>query len=436
MEDFRYGEPLLFEAFIKSAQYLVRLKTQQDIWDHMGRLIVTYFPADWAAFVQQDSKNGITILHYTPADEVASRRILTDEVRTLIADVLNSGFLASQVILTPAASMTAFLPILEEYQPKKIILIGHKATGPLPKELLNIYLAIAGLAGTTSERLNNERELNRHRTHLEELVKERTSQLEAANAQLRREVTERKRAEEEIIKLNETLKNKVVQLEAANKELEAFSYSVSHDLRSPLRSISGFSQSLVEDCADKLADEECMDSVRRILAATQRMGRIIDDLLNLSRVSRIEMRRERLNLGEIAKKIVDRFRKMQPNRRVEIVIAEGLVADGDEHLLTLALENLLGNAWKFTEKNPMAVIEFDVALHEGKRIYFVKDNGSGFDMAYVDKLFNPFQRLHRADEFPGTGIGLATVKRIIERHGGRVWIEGEVEKGTTAYFTL
>jgi signal transduction histidine kinase len=257
----------------------------------------------------------------------------------------------------------------------------------------------------------------------------------ASRDELNSEITERKRAEEEIGKLNEDLKHHILQLEAANSELEAFSYSVSHDLRAPLRSVAGFSQALFEDYADKL-DAEGRDSLERILAATHRMGRLIDDLLNLSRVSRAEMRRERVNLSEIAGKIADMLRKTQPERQTEFIIAQSLVAHGDGQLLSLVLENLLDNAWKFTGKNPHAVIEFGITQHEGSRAYFVRDNGVGFDMSYAGKVFSPFQRLHSVNEFPGTGIGLATVKRIIARHGGHVWIEGEVGKGATVYFTL
>ena len=223
--------------------------------------------------------------------------------------------------------------------------------------------------------------------------------------------------------------------EAAYHELEAFSYSVSHDLRAPLRTVSGFSQLLVEDYADRL-DEEGKDSLTRIVAAAEKMGWLIDDLLNLSRLSRAAMARERVDLTVIARRIADRLRASSPDRQADFVLADGLVAFGDERLLTVVIENLLGNAWKFTEKREKAVIEFGVEQRGDEKVFFIEDNGSGFDMTYVDKLFKPFQRLHQPEEFPGTGIGLATVKRIIDRHGGRVWIEGEIDKGTTVYFTL
>jgi len=250
-----------------------------------------------------------------------------------------------------------------------------------------------------------------------------------------RDITERKQAEEEVKKLNKDLNNSVIQLEAANRELEAFSSSVSHDLRAPLRTISGFSQALLEDYADKL-DAEGRDSLKRIVAGTHRMGQLIDDLLNLSRITRTEMKRKRMNLSEMTANIAATLKKNEPDRRVDLIVAADVFAEGDGQLLLLVLDNLLRNAFKFTAKKQEVRIEFGVTEQDGERIYFVKDNGAGFDMSYGGKLFQPFQRLHTIRDFPGTGIGLATVKRIINRHGGRTWIEGEPEKGAVVYFTL
>jgi light-regulated signal transduction histidine kinase (bacteriophytochrome) len=238
--------------------------------------------------------------------------------------------------------------------------------------------------------------------------------------------------------LEQRVRDRTVQLEAANKELEAFSYSVSHDLRAPLRSIDGFSQALLEDYFDKI-DEQGKDHLRRVRSATQRMAQLIDDVLNLSRVTRSEMRFEKIDLSTLVSRIRKELQERQPDRKVEFAISPGLVGRGDARLLRIVLENLLGNAWKFTGKHPLAKIEFGIT-HVGhghdKPVFYVRDDGAGFDMAYVDKLFAPFQRLHAPTEFPGTGIGLATVQRIIHRHGGRVWAEGEVEKGATFFFTL
>jgi len=250
-----------------------------------------------------------------------------------------------------------------------------------------------------------------------------------------RDVTERKRAQEAIQRLNQEMRLHSVELEAANKELEAFSYSVSHDLRAPLRSIDGFSQALIEDYGGKL-DDQGRDYLRRVRAAAQRMAQLIDEMLGLSRVTRSEMRHEPVDLSMMARAVAEELRKTDPQRCVEFSIADGLAAQGDPQLLRILLDNLMGNAWKFTSRKSPAKIEVGAAQPNGEKVYFVRDNGAGFDMNYAGKLFSPFQRLHRQKEFPGTGIGLATVQRIIHRHGGRVWAEAERGEGATFYFTL
>jgi signal transduction histidine kinase len=229
------------------------------------------------------------------------------------------------------------------------------------------------------------------------------------------------------------------ELEGTNRELEAFSYSVSHDLRAPLRTIDGFSQILQEDYEDAL-DDEGLDYLGRVRAASRHMATLIDDLLDLSRVGRRPLRREPVDLSRLATGIMEELRASQPGREVEFVVGEHLSAWGDMSLLKVALENLLGNAWKFTAREPEARIEFGADRKPGPGfrapVYYVRDNGAGFDQAYSDRLFGAFQRLHGQEEFEGTGIGLATVARIIHRHGGRVWAEGKVGEGATFYFTL
>jgi PAS domain S-box-containing protein len=249
------------------------------------------------------------------------------------------------------------------------------------------------------------------------------------------DITARKHAEEQVSQLNAELERRVQELEASTRELDAFAYSVSHDLRAPLRSVHGFSDILLQDYDDKLDDDgrQCLE---RIQSNVARMGQLIDDLLRLSHVSRTGLNRQRVDIGAQAREIIDELRRAEPGRRVETVIGDALVTTGDPLLIRLALENLLANAWKFTGKREQASICVGAVRQSGGQVFFVRDNGAGFDMRYAEKLFNPFQRLHPVTEFDGTGIGLAIVHRILTRHGGRIWAESEPGKGCVFFFTL
>lgn len=261
------------------------------------------------------------------------------------------------------------------------------------------------------------------------------------------DITDRKRMEKEIRELNLELekrveertlelKNAVEELAAANREMETFTYSVAHDLRGPLRLIDGFSAMLHKKQKEKL-DSSGQEQLSRIRASARHMNQLIDDLLNLSYVVRAELNYQTVNLSDMASAIIEDMKKAEPERRVEFMCAGDLTAMGDAKLLRMVFENILGNAWKYTSKTENPRMEFGrLGFENGKQVFYVKDNGVGFEMEYARKLFEPFQRLHSAEEFPGTGVGLATVKRIIERHKGRVWAEGEPGKGATFFFTL
>jgi PAS domain S-box-containing protein len=254
-----------------------------------------------------------------------------------------------------------------------------------------------------------------------------------------RDITETRKREDEIRKLNSSLEARVAertsQLENVNKELESFAYSVSHDLRAPLRGIDGWSKVLVEDYKDTIG-EKGFQIINRIRSETQRMGQMIEDILKFSRETRSDPKFEDLDMSTIAQTISTRLQQSNPSRQIQFVIQPGMKAKGDYHMLEIVLTNLLDNALKFTGKRPQALILVGEIIKDGRRVFFVRDNGAGFDMAYVQKLFKVFQRLHKSSEFPGTGIGLATVQRIITRHGGQIWAEALVDQGATFYFTL
>ncbi len=296
---------------------------------------------------------------------------------------------------------------------------------------------IEGLRVGADDYISKASDLSLLKAHVRAQLRRKRSEAETRRVRedlLRRELemTEARAAHE----LASTRAALVDELERKNAELEAFSYSVSHDLRAPLRSIDGFSQALLEDYEATL-DSRGQDYLRRVRGAAQRMGELIDDLLELSRVGRHELARAEVDPGQLAASVLAELEARAPERRVERLIAENLSVNADPKLLRIVLENLLGNAWKFTGKSERACIELNVERSsEGERVFFVRDNGAGFDMRFAERLFRPFQRLHAVSDFAGTGIGPATVARIVDRHGGRVWAEGSPGQGATFRFTL
>jgi light-regulated signal transduction histidine kinase (bacteriophytochrome) len=307
---------------------------------------------------------------------------------------------------------------------------------PSPQQLRDIN---AELQREKDKLIVTQSELQKAYNEIELRVEERTEELVVANRKLQEEIVERKRVKEMLDKTNLELEKRVeertAQLKTINNELEAFSYSVSHDLRAPLRSIDGFSQALIEDYSETF-DEQGRKYLDRLRFNAQKMGLLIDDMLKLARVTRTKMSVTNVNLTEMAESIIRELKESDPDRQVEFVSAPGIRVLADSALIGIALQNLLNNAWKFTSKVASARIEFGTTDVDGKKACYIKDNGAGFDMQQADKLFTPFQRLHTVEEFKGTGVGLATVQRIIHRHNGTVWASSEVGVGTTFFFTL
>lgn len=328
------------------------------------------------------------------------------------------------------------------WRPSKAFVAGMVASvaGVLLVAAVSINLTLkrkvsartAELQGELAERRRLEQELTRLNEQLEERVRERTAELE-------RQVADRRRAEEALqqltVGLEQRVKARTAELEASNRELESFTFAISHDLRAPVRHINGY----VEILTEELAVKECHcagDYLVRIMISCRRMQEMIDSLLALSRISRKELQCEQVDLSAIARQIMTDLREAEPHRRVEATIADGIAATGDPALLRSVIENLLHNAWKYTGRRDVAHIEFGADTGGGETVYYVRDDGAGFDAAYAGKLFTPFQRLHTDAEFTGTGVGLATVQRIIRRHGGRVWAFSEPGRGACFFFTL
>lgn len=338
-----------------------------------------------------------------------SRHRLSAEPVNFVFDVPNGKWRLS---VTPAAGWRTSLVVALDY-----VLLAV------------VSLAVAGLIYV----------LLRQPELLRAEVQKRTAELSDANRRLEDEIRQRTRAEEEVRRLNTGLEQRVrertSQLEVSNRELESFSYSVSHDLRAPLRHIEGYSRILLDEFSDRIG-EEGKQYLERICRSSDRMKELIDNLLKLARFSRWELQMKSIDLSFLARQIAEELQTEEPRRRVEFRIGEKLTVFGDVDLLRVALENLLGNSWKYTGRTENAVIEFDATESDGRRVFFVRDNGAGFEMKHADKLFGVFQRLHSTTEFEGVGIGLATVQRIVHRHGGQIWAKGEMGKGATFYFTL
>ena len=368
------------------------------------------------------------LIGFQPVEESGSRRLgtlyLASDLGAIYDTFRLSGVIGLAVMAVALLAAYFLSRILQGTISEPILALAETAKAVSTRQDYSVRAPKLGAdeLGTLTDSFNQmlgriaqqNDELQRHAADLERRVEERTHELQERNDALRRNAAE---------------------LLAANTELDAFAYSVSHDLRAPLRSIDGFSQILLEDYSGTL-DAAGRESLQRVRAASQRMGTLIDDLLKLARVTRVEIRTEDVDLSGMAREIAAELQRATPERLVEFAIAPGLSARGDARLLRVALDNLLRNSWKYTAKQAQPRIEFASIAANGERAFMVRDNGAGFDMQYADKLFGVFQRLHSPAEFEGTGVGLATVRRIITRHGGRIWAEGVVDRGATFYFTL
>ncbi|MBI5055747.1 MAG: PAS domain S-box protein [Nitrospirae bacterium] len=374
---------------------------------------------------------GETVCDYVARD---GRRIVAENIQET---------LDHRTDLARSIGMKAFAchPLLARGRVIGTLSFGTKSRASFTEDDLALMKTVTNHVAAAMERKKAEEEIRKHREELMMLVEERTKELQKINEELEREITERMEIEAEIVKLNRDLdrrvKERTAELEAVNRELEAYSYTVSHDLRAPLRSIEGFTKAIMEDYADKF-DETGRDYLLRVTSASHMMSQFIDALLAMSRLTSVEIKENTVDLSAIAQVASYELKKKQPERRVDFIIAEKLKVKGDINMLRVVIENLFDNAWKFTSRHPSAKIEFGMMNEERSQgpVYFVRDNGAGFNMEFADKLFSPFRRFHKESEFPGIGIGLATAYKIIKRHGGKIWAESEVEKGATFYFTL
>jgi two-component system sensor kinase len=388
------------KAFINAAQYLAGLTSGQEIWEEAGKVLIRFFGADVAAFGMRRGNGEIEIGHRASSPLGKGAQLHEAQLVAAVGEVLESGFLTFFVSPAEEPAAVACFPVVHENGVVAVMLVAHLFCAGLPKETLDLYLAAAGLIGTTYSRRISETAVLRAKEELEQRVVERTAQLTAAN-----------------------------------RELEAFSYSVSHDLRAPLRAIDGFSAILVEDYGARL-DEEGRRLLGIVGENSRRMGQLINDILEFSRMGRRDMQSADIDMAQLVRSVSEELEADCNGREVRVSVADLPPARCDRAMMQLVFHNLLANALKFTRTRTVARIEVGGEVKEGEILYHVRDNGVGFDMGYRDKLFGVFQRLHGMEEFEGTGIGLAIVRRIVERHGGRAWGEGRLDEGATFWFTL
>ncbi len=397
------------------------MTTQQGVWSETSKLLVNFWGADLSGFAHRRSNGEIVTRHWTFSAELSKRTDIGSEVQEDVAEVLDSGFLAWRSISSSSEPLVvAFLPITQENQVTRVLLVGHSTSGLLPKDLLNAYLALAGLVGTTAERLASEVELRKHRQHLEELVGERTAELVVTNEQLRNEIHERKQVESD--------------LQRSNAELQQFAYVASHDLQEPLRMIASYVQLIQRRYRDRI-DEDADEFIAYAVDGAKRMQGLIHGLLQYSRVGTHGKPFETIDCEIILDKALANLQILLTESGAQVTHDPLPTLSADSMQLVQLFQNLIDNACKFRD-DATPQIHVSARLETGQWLFSVSDNGIGIDPEYAERIFIIFQRLHGREAFPGTGLGLAICKKIVERHGGKIWVESGNRKGTTFCFTI
>lgn len=454
MEDSQYSDRAYLHAFMKTAQYLASLTTHEDVWQHIAEVMLSFYGAESAGFARPRVDGEIEFHHLLAPDEQSSALLSSKDIQENVREVLETGFLAvCSLAVNEELRAFVLLPVSLDNKTAGVMLVGHAAAGAISNEVLNVYLAIAGLAGTTINRLISETELKEHRSHLQKLVSDRTSELTLTLNSLKREITEHMQAEEELRryrdhledlveertaelgKANHELRTYSARLERINQELEEFAFVASHDLQEPLRKIQTFCDMALKRCAPVMGND-ARQYLDRAVSSAGRMRQLLNDLLQFSKVTASPEPFKAVDLRKIAREAADVFEAGPETPAPLIEIADMPDIEADEAQMLRLFQNLIGNALKFCSgKRPRVVICAKLNGNVDCEI-FVKDNGIGFDQQFAELIFKPFQRLHNRDVYGGTGMGLTICRKIVERHGGSIRVESESGKGATFIIRL